>query len=106
MPLIIPPPPPQLEADKASVAQEFDKAEALLDQLRADTEELKIAEQKRVEAVDNALEEMHEIMADIKNKMEQRDIELRKLKEEIEIIRVSIPRVSTNPLQSHESPVI
>ncbi|RQM06131.1 hypothetical protein DH86_00003375, partial [Scytalidium sp. 3C] len=65
-PVIAPPTPPQLEQDKKSIDDSFEKAFTLLDQLSKDTETLKSAEQARTERLDSALSDVENVIADLK----------------------------------------
>lgn len=91
-PLIAPPTPPQLEQDKASVDASFDKAFALLEQLAADTQQLKDAEAARKERLDNALGEVESVISRMKQANEEREMEAKRIAREINEIRDQIPK--------------
>ena len=91
-PLIAPPTPPQLEQDKAGIDSSFDKAFALLDQLAADTRELKESEAARKERLDSALAEVENVVNRMKQVNEERDTEAKRMAREINEIRDQIPR--------------
>lgn len=92
VPLIAPPTPPQLEQDKASIDQSFDKAFTLLDQLATDTQELKDAEKQRTERLDLALSEVESVIGKMKEANESRETERKKLAREVRDIKDQIPR--------------
>ena len=91
-PLIAPPTPPQLEQDKASIDAAFDKTFALLEQLSADTKELKDSEQERKERLDKALGEVESVIGKMKEANENRESEAKRMAKEMEEIRDSIPQ--------------
>ena len=92
LPLIAPPTPPQLEQDKASVDASFEKAFALLEQLSADTQELKDAEKARTQRLDQALEEVESVVSRLKETTEARERESRRTASELDEIKEEIPR--------------
>ncbi|KAK5125778.1 hypothetical protein LTR85_012054 [Meristemomyces frigidus] len=91
-PLIAPPTPPQLEQDKASIDQSFDKAFALLDQLATDTADLKHSEQARTERLDSALAEVESVIGRMKEANESRELESKRMARELAEIREQIPK--------------
>ncbi|KAJ8104019.1 peroxisomal membrane anchor protein conserved region-domain-containing protein [Lipomyces tetrasporus] len=102
MPMILPPTPPALEADKAAVSAEFAHAEQLLQQLQSETEALKEAEKKRVESVDEAVEELHKVIEDAKSQLESREREMRQLQAEIENVRNELPKYLDRTAEGHK----
>ncbi|EME88701.1 uncharacterized protein MYCFIDRAFT_213380 [Pseudocercospora fijiensis CIRAD86] len=91
-PLIAPPTPPQLEADKKSMDDSFEKAFALLDQLSTDTRELKEAESERKSRLDAALGEVEAVVSRMKQANEDREMESKRIARELAEVRDSIPR--------------
>lgn len=91
-PLIAPPTPPQLEQDKASIDASFEKAFTLLDQVAADTEELKASEKTRTERLDAALSEVEAVIGNMKDSSRRRDDESRRLGDEIRTIKDLVPK--------------
>jgi peroxin-14 len=91
VPLIAPPTPPQLEADKASIDASFDKTFALLEQLSQDTKELKDAEAARKERLDRALGEVESVIGKMKEANENRESEAKRWAREVEEIKEQIP---------------
>lgn len=91
-PLIAPPTPPQLESDKKSIDESFDKAFALLDQLSTDTKELKEAESERKVRLDVALGEVESVVARMKQANEDREMESKRIARELAEVRDSIPK--------------
>ncbi|KAK5118010.1 hypothetical protein LTR62_004054 [Meristemomyces frigidus] len=91
-PLIAPPTPPQLEADKASIDASFDKAFALLDQLAIDTQELKDSEKARTERLDTALSDVEAVLEKLKTANEERDREAKGMARELAEVREQIPK--------------
>lgn len=91
-PLIAPPTPPQIEQDKASIDASFDKAFGLLDQLAADTQELKDAEKTRTERLDKALSEVESVIGKMREANENRETESRRMAREMTEIREQIPK--------------
>ncbi|KAK9468971.1 peroxisomal membrane anchor protein conserved region-domain-containing protein [Lipomyces arxii] len=102
LPLVLPPTPPALEADKQAIAAEFDRAEQLLQQIQAETLALSEAEQKRVEAVDSAVEELHKVIDDAKKQLDEREREMRQLQSEIETVRTELPKFLGRATDGHK----
>lgn len=92
LPIISPPTAPQLEQDKASIDQSFDKAFALLDQLATDTQELKESEKLRSERLDQALADVESVVTKMKEANENRELETKRMAREIADIKEQIPR--------------
>ncbi|KAI9762122.1 MAG: hypothetical protein M4579_000602 [Chaenotheca gracillima] len=91
-PLIAPPTPPQLEQDKESIDESFNKAFALLDQLATDTETLKSSEQARTERLDKALHEVESVISELKTASRRREDEGRRMGDEIKGLKDLIPK--------------
>lgn len=91
-PLVAPPTPPQLEQDKKSVDDSFEKAFALLDQLATDTQELKDAEAARKQRLDAALGEVESVISRMKQANDERELESKRIAREISEIRDQIPK--------------
>ncbi|KAI9844769.1 MAG: peroxisomal membrane protein pex14 [Sclerophora amabilis] len=82
-PLIAPPTPPQLEQDKESIDESFNRAFALLDQLATDTETLKSSEQARTERLDTSLQEVESVIGELKAASRRREEEGRQMNDEV-----------------------
>ncbi|CAF9921708.1 MAG: hypothetical protein GOMPHAMPRED_002370 [Gomphillus americanus] len=91
-PLIVPPTPPQLESDKASIDASFTRAFNLIEQLSTDTAALKEAEIQRQEKLDSALEEMNSVVEELKAANGRREEESRRLGDEVRGLREMIPK--------------
>lgn len=91
-PLIAPPTPPQLEADKAAIDASFEKAFALLDQLSKDTETLKASEVARTERLDKALSEVESVIGELKTASRRREEESRRTSDEVRGLKDLIPK--------------
>ncbi|KAK3679315.1 peroxisomal membrane protein pex14 [Recurvomyces mirabilis] len=91
-PLIAPPTPPQLEADKASIDASFDKAFALLDQLATNTQELKVSEKVRTERLDAALSDVEAVLEKLKQANEDREREGKGMARELSEVHEQIPK--------------
>ncbi|KAK9362749.1 peroxisomal membrane anchor protein conserved region-domain-containing protein [Lipomyces starkeyi] len=102
MPLILPPTPAALEADKEAVSAEFARAEELLQKLQSETEALKEAEKRRVESVDEAVEELHKVIEEANTQLESREREMRQLQAEIENIRNELPKYLDRTAEGHK----
>ncbi|KAK9240760.1 peroxisomal membrane anchor protein conserved region-domain-containing protein [Lipomyces kononenkoae] len=102
MPLILPPTPAALEADKEAVSAEFARAEQLLQQLQSETEALKEAEKRRVESVDEAVEELHKVIEEANAQLESREREMRQLQAEIENVRNELPKYLDRTAEAHK----
>ncbi|KAK9353472.1 peroxisomal membrane anchor protein conserved region-domain-containing protein [Lipomyces doorenjongii] len=102
VPLILPPTPAALEADKEAVSAEFARAEELLQQLQSETEALKEAEKRRVESVDQAVEELHKVIEEANTQLESREREMRQLQAEIENVRDELPKYLDRTAEGHK----
>lgn len=91
-PLIAPPTPPQLEADKAEIDASFEKAFALLEQLSKDTETLKASEIIRTERLDTALAEVETVIGELKTASRRREEESRRTTDEVRGLKDLIPK--------------
>ncbi|KAK7519613.1 peroxisomal membrane anchor protein conserved region-domain-containing protein [Phyllosticta citriasiana] len=96
-PLIAPPTPPQLEQDKTAVDESFSKAFALLEQLNTDTSALKSAEEDRTKRLDSAISDMETAMEGLKESLRRRDVDSRRLEDDVKSLRDLIPKA----LESH-----
>ncbi|KAI9803032.1 MAG: hypothetical protein M1825_002267 [Sarcosagium campestre] len=101
-PLIAPPTAPQLEQDKKSIDESFEKAFALLEQLSADTEALKSSEQARTERLDTALREVEEVIAELKSSSRRREEDGRRLGDEVRGLKELIPRALETQKESND----
>ncbi|MCJ1307487.1 peroxisomal membrane protein pex14 [Agyrium rufum] len=91
-PLILPPTPPQLESDKASIDSSFARAFTLIEQLSTDTAALKAAEEQRTERLDRALEEVEQVVRELREGVKRREEEGKRLGDEIRTLREAVPR--------------
>ncbi|KAI5283254.1 peroxisomal membrane protein pex14 [Ascosphaera aggregata] len=101
-PLIAPPTPPQLQQDKESIDEQFNKAFALIDQLAADTTALKTAEETRSEKLDSALKDVESVTSDLKHSSRQRDEDIRRISEEIRTLKEGIPKAIEGERKGYE----
>lgn len=91
-PMIAPPTPERLEADKKSIDEQFEKAFALVEQLSKDTETLKAAEQQRTEKLDTAMAELETVIADLKSSNRRREDEAQRLRDDVSNLKGTIPK--------------
>ncbi|KAI5361043.1 Putative peroxisomal membrane protein [Septoria linicola] len=101
-PLIAPPTPPQLEQDKKSVDEAFEKTFQLLEQLSADTAELKNAEAQRKERLDAALSEVESVIGRMKLANDEREQEAKRNARELSELRDLIPKAIEKEKQAQE----
>lgn len=92
MPLIAPPATPQLEQDKASIDESFNKAFALIDQLAADTAELKASEIERTEKLDSTIKDLDAVVADVKAANSRREAESRIIVDQVQGLKDMVPK--------------
>jgi peroxin-14 len=92
IPLIKPPTPPQLEQDKATIDESFERAFALLDQLNTDTTALKAAEESRTTRLDSALADLESVLGSLKEADRKREDDSRRNADEIRSLRDLIPK--------------
>lgn len=92
MPLILPPTPPSLEADKEALEAEFARVQGLLDQVQQDTEEVKTSQIEVAKRVENALKGVEETIDQLKSQTKKRDDEMKLVTAEVERIRDRLPK--------------
>ncbi|CAD6571968.1 MAG: peroxisomal membrane protein pex14 [Alectoria sarmentosa] len=91
-PLISPPTPPQLEADKASIDESFNRAFALIDQLATDTAAIKESETERTEKLDATLKDVGSVIEDLKATNTRREAESRIIADQVTGLKDMIPK--------------
>jgi peroxin-14 len=101
-PLIAPPTPPALEADKQSIDEKFTEAFDILDTLKSDTAALKSAEEERKARVDAALEEVESVVQDLKNAGKRREDESKRVGDEVRGLRDLIPKALEGQKESQK----
>lgn len=99
MPLVMPPTPPALEADKEALEAEFSRVQTLLDQMQADTHELAESEKQRQERFDKLVNEVEDTVSKLKSSARQRDSDMALVKSQVDNIRESLPK----SLENHRS---
>lgn len=92
VPLIAPPTPPQLEADKAAIDTSFERAFALIDTLASDTAALKDSEAARTERLDTALTEVETVIQELKSASRRREEEHYRINMEVKGLKDLIPK--------------
>lgn len=92
LPLISPPTPPQLEQDKAAVDASFNRAFTLIEQLAADTAEIKVAEATRTEKLDATIRDVDAVVAELKAANARRETEARYTADQVAGLRELLPR--------------
>lgn len=97
LPLIMPPTPQALEADKEALEAEFARTEALLEQIQKDTEELKKAEQERKDKFAQLVTDTEKAVDNVKAQTQQRETDMKLIKSQVESIKESLP----NALEKH-----
>ncbi|KAL8826517.1 MAG: hypothetical protein Q9191_003755 [Dirinaria sp. TL-2023a] len=91
-PLIAPPTPPQIEADKASIDASFSRAFALIDQLAADTAAVKESEAARTEKLDSTFSSLNTMIEDLKAANTRRENEARVTADQVSGLRELVPK--------------
>lgn len=92
VPLLVPPTPPALDTDKQALETEFARAQALLEQLAAETEQLKQSDAARGQKLDAALVEVEAAVTSVKEQVARRDEEMKLVKSQVENIRNELPK--------------
>ena len=92
MPLISPPTPPQLEADKASIDASFNRAFALIERLTSDTTKLQISETERKEKMDSSFEGIDSIVEDLKAANMRREAESKVIADQVQGLKELVPK--------------
>jgi len=101
--LIAPPTPAQIEQDKQSIDESFEKAFALLDQLAKDTETLKLSEAERTTRLDTALTEVETVIGDLKQASKRREDESRRISDEVRALKDLIPKAMDGQKESTDT---
>jgi peroxin-14 len=101
-PMISPPTPPQLEADKALIDAKFTEAFDLLDNLKTDTAALKAAEEERKNRVDAALAEVETVIESLKDAGKRREEESKRVGDEVRGLRDLIPKALEGQKESQK----
>ena len=96
MPLIKPPTPAELEADKALVTAKFDEAQQILEALKAETTELKESQEKQRLKVEETLQSVQKAVLELQESGNRREADIRGFKADIDSIRELIPRVPSS----------
>ena len=91
-PLISPPTPPQLEADKASIDESFNRAFALIEQLSNDTAAIKESESERTEKLDTTLKDVGGVIEDLKAANTRREAESRIIANQVTELKAMVPK--------------
>lgn len=91
-PLISPPTPPQLEADKASIDESFNRAFALIEQLTTDTATIKESESERTEKLDTTLKDVGSVIEDLKAANTRREAESRIIADQVTSLKDMVPK--------------
>lgn len=92
LPMILPPSPPALEADKRALEEEFQRTEQLLKQVQADTEELKKQEEARTQTFDAVMDEARKVILQLKQHVDDNKQESKLALSNVETLRDTIPR--------------
>jgi hypothetical protein len=94
MPLITPPAPPQLEADKADLEAHYSHLTAVLEQLQTESNDLKTAQEEQRERIDSVLKSVNSAVDELQQQSERRDVDMRGFKSDVDQIRDLIPKVT------------
>ena len=92
IPLISPPTPPQLETDKASIDESFNRAFALIEQLAIDTAAIKDSESERTEKLDTTLKDVGSVIEDLKAANTRREAESRIIANQVTDFKDMVPK--------------
>ncbi len=93
LPLIKPPLPSELEADKNAVDAQFDQIQDMLSVLQQDTSEMRESVSAQQQKIDVALTSVETTVSDISAKASRREHDVRRLGIEVDQIRDMIPKV-------------
>lgn len=92
LPMIMPSTPSSLEADKAALELEFDRVEALFEQLQKETSEVLEGEKRRQDEHGSAMESVKYAVKEFENFNLERSKELKSLRSHVESLREMMPR--------------
>ena len=90
--MISPPTPPQLEADKNSIDESFNRAFALIEQLTSDTTAIKESESERTEKLDTTLKDVGSVIEDLKAANTRRETESRIIADQVTGLKDMVPK--------------
>lgn len=94
MPHLRPPSATAYEEDRDALTAQFDAAEAMLKEIQAETNAVRIAVEEQKERVDKTTEEVQSVVKEMREgEVKTRD-ELRELREEVQNIRDMLPKAS------------
>lgn len=91
-PLISPPTPPQLEIDRASIDESFNRAFSLIEQLATDTAAIKESETERTVKLDTTLKDVSSVTEDMKAANTRREAESRIIADQVTGLKDMIPK--------------
>ncbi|OLL26946.1 Peroxisomal membrane protein pex14 [Neolecta irregularis DAH-3] len=106
MPLIAPPTPEALQADKDSIDAQFDEAQSLLKQLQEDSEQLKKDADDQKNAVNEALRDLDRVMDNLRKCTESSETELRNLKHDINSLKALVPEALEKHKDNQEAALV
>lgn len=92
LPLVVPPTPSSLEADKEALEAEFARTEALVEQLQKDTAEIKESEEKRRDEFKKMVDEAYDAIENLKSQSERRESDMKLIKSHVESVKDSLPK--------------
>ncbi len=93
LPHLRPPTATAYEADRDALTAQFDAAEAMLKEIHAETNAVRIAMEEQKEKVDKTTEEINIIIAEMRNDEAKTRDELREMREEVGNVRDMLPKV-------------
>ncbi|CAE6521817.1 unnamed protein product [Rhizoctonia solani] len=93
VPHLQPPSEDAFEATTSQLTAQFDEAAALLKQIQEETVNARDAVQQQQEAVDSAIEQVRDVMSELRAGEERSQNEMREIRSEVDTIRDMLPKM-------------
>lgn len=92
-PHLVPPSTTAYEEDRDALTQQFDAAEALLKEIQAETNAVRLAVEEQKEKVDKTTEEVEAVVKEMRENEGKTRNELREIRDEVQNVRDMLPKV-------------
>ena len=92
-PHLRPPSSTAYEADRDALSAQFDAAEAMLKEIQAETNVVRLAVEEQKEKIEKTTQEVKTIVSEMRDSEEKTRTDLREMKDEVQHIREMVPKV-------------
>lgn len=99
LPHLRPPSATAYEADRDALTAQFDAAEALLQELQAESKAVRFAVEEQKERIDLTVQEVESVVKEMREGESRTRDEMREVREEVHSIRDMLPKVRFPSLQ-------